>query len=68
MDSATISQHCVPSLLVEGVLQAALASLGILGNFTSIFILSRRELQSPFNQVTGSYLHCSLEAFPEKSR
>ena len=46
-------EHCVPSLVIEGVLQAVLASLGILGNFTSIFILSRRELHSPFNQVPG---------------
>ena len=40
------------SLLLEGVLQILLSILGILGNAASIFLLTRMEMRSSFNQVT----------------
>ena len=34
---------------VEGVLQTVLASLGIVGNFVSIFVLTRKSMRNAFN-------------------
>jgi hypothetical protein len=39
------------SFLLEGVMQILLSSLGVLGNAASIFLLSRPEMRSSFNQV-----------------
>ena len=39
------------SFLLDGVLQFIISCLGILGNVTSIFILTRKELYSFFNQL-----------------
>ena len=39
------------SFLLEGVLQFIISSLGILGNTASIFLLTRKELHSFFNQL-----------------
>jgi hypothetical protein len=39
------------SFLLEGVLQFIISSLGILGNAASIFLLTRKELHSFFNQL-----------------
>lgn len=37
------------SFWVEGVLQTGLATLGILGNFVSIFVLTRKSMRNAFN-------------------
>ena len=39
------------SFLLEGILQMIISTLGVLGNIASIFLLTRPELQSCFNQL-----------------
>ena len=39
------------SFLLEGVLQMVISMLGVLGNIASIFILTRPQLRSCFNQL-----------------
>ena len=39
------------SFLLEGIIQMTISSLGVLGNAASIFLLSRPELKSSFNQL-----------------
>ena len=41
----------VSSFLLEGVLQMVISMLGVLGNIASIFILTRPQLRSCFNQL-----------------
>ena len=39
------------SLILEGIIQMIICSLGIMGNTASIYLLSRPELKSSFNQL-----------------
>ena len=39
------------SFLLEGVCQMVISTLGVLGNLASIFLLTRPELRSCFNQL-----------------
>ena len=49
--TADLTTLTLLSFLLEGVVQFIISSLGILGNTASIFLLTRRELQSFFNQL-----------------
>ena len=43
---------------VEGVLQTVLASLGIVGNFVSIFVLTRKSMRNAFNLLLVTLGEC----------